>query len=107
MGLEWMKALRITIRFERDSNPKIQCILDRFPRLFSNCLGNIKGYEAIIRVPSTASPTVLKYRPLPFAIRNKVEFEIDRLLEQDIVERGNMLQEKMTWASTIVSVIRP
>ncbi|KII68284.1 hypothetical protein RF11_06725 [Thelohanellus kitauei] len=94
MGLEWMKALRISIKFDGDSNPKIhnvnslQCILDRFPRLFSNSLGNIRGYEAIIRVPSTASPTVWKYRPVPFAIRDKVELELDRLLEQGANQMG-------------------
>ncbi|KII61636.1 Transposon Tf2-6 polyprotein [Thelohanellus kitauei] len=113
MGLEWMKALRISIKFDGDSNPKIhnvnslQCILDRFPRLFSNSLGNIRGYEAIIRVPSTASPTVWKYRPVPFAIRDKVELELDRLLEQGIIERVDTLQEQIKWASPIVSVMKP
>lgn len=60
----------------------------------------IKDFKAMIQVRSDATPIFLKVRPVPYALREAVEKELDRLESAGIVAKI----DRNYWAVTIVVV---
>ena len=63
-------------------------------------LGLIKGVKA--KIYKEATPKFFKSKPFPFALRNKVEMELDRL------EKGGIMQpvQFAEWAAPVVPVVK-
>ena len=61
-------------------------VLRRHEDVFRNELGTLKGYQAKIYVDLTVKPHFCKARPVPYAMRSLVEKELDRLMQQGIIE---------------------
>lgn len=53
--------------------PQLFELLDRYESVFQPGLGTLKGYEAQIFVDPEAQPRYCKARPVPYAMRKKVE----------------------------------
>ena len=54
--------------------------------VFDSSVGRIKGVQAKLKVKSDAEPRFFKPRPIPFAIKDKVAEEIDRLVKEGVLE---------------------
>jgi hypothetical protein len=65
-------------------------------------LGKLQGVEAKIYVEEGARPRFEKSRPVPFAIREKVEKELDRLQALGVIQPVRFSD----WAATIVPVLK-
>lgn len=59
----------------------------KYPRVFSETSGRLKNYEANIEVNSDFRPKFINPRPLPFSLRDKVEAELNRMLQENIIEK--------------------
>ena len=70
--------------------------------MFAEGLGTLKGYQAKIIVDPGATPRFCKARSVPYAMRTKVEAELDRLQEQGIIEPVTFSD----WATPIVPVLK-
>ena len=92
--LPWKTIFKIT-RTEAD-------IISQYPKLFEKGLGKLKDTQVSLHV-CDESPTFQKARPVPFAIRDKYEAALNKLVEEDIIEKVNHSE----WASPIVPVIKP
>lgn len=55
--------------------------------VFSEGLGTIEGFQAKLHVPKEARPKFWKPRPVPFAMRETVEEELDRLEREGVIEK--------------------
>ena len=55
-------------------------IISKFPELFKEELGTYKGLEVSLEVDEAVSPKFYKARNMPYAMRSKVDAELDRLL---------------------------
>ena len=66
----------------------------------SSNLGTVKGMEAAIHIDPEATPLFHKVRPVPFALKEKVEAELERLPQQSTIE----LVQFSEWAAPIVPV---
>lgn len=73
-----------------------------FPTLFSDQLGCLKGQEVDLLLKEDAVPIFKKSRPVPFALRTKLEEEISRLMGLGIIEPVS----SSDYASPIVPVLR-
>ena len=62
-------------------------IVTKFPEVFGNGLGELRGQKAKIRVKSGATPRFCKPRAVPYARRTQVENEIRRLERQGVIEQ--------------------
>ena len=71
-----------------------------FPELFSEGLGCFKDRQFSIEVDPTVSPKFCKARPVPYAVREKIDKEIDRLLKEGIITPVT----SSPWAAPIVPV---
>ena len=59
--------------------PRLDDIVQQFPKLFHCQLGTIKGLTAKLKAKGNAPPQYFKPRTVPFAFRDKIEAEIQRL----------------------------
>jgi len=77
-------------------------VLERHQPVFQEGLGKLRGYEAKINVDPNVSPRFCRARPVPYALKDKVELELERLIEQGIIEPIQFAD----WAAPIVAVLK-
>ncbi|XP_044184326.1 LOW QUALITY PROTEIN: uncharacterized protein K02A2.6-like [Acropora millepora] len=70
--------------------------------VFSEGLGTLKGTTAKIYVDPEATPKFMKARPVPYALKAKVELELDRLQRENIISPIEFSE----WAAPIVPVVK-
>lgn len=71
--------------------------------MFDPGLGTLKGFQAKISIDPEAKPRFCKARTVPYALREKVELELQRLVDEGTLEPV----EYSDWASPIVAVLKP
>ncbi len=78
-------------------------IIQQYPELFDeSTVGKLKGVQVSLRV-SDDNPVFMKPRVLPFAIRKRYEETLEKLVQEDIIEKV----EHSEWVSPTVPVIKP
>ena len=78
--------------------------MKRYDVIFKQQLGKIKDLKATIRVQSEATPKFFKPRPVAYALRERVEQELERL---GVVAIGVIEPiSHSEWAAPIVPVIK-
>ncbi|XP_025999364.1 uncharacterized protein K02A2.6-like [Astatotilapia calliptera] len=106
MGRGWIKALQLdwqpVHKIEGGENA-LQRILARHETVFKDELGTLKGFAAKIHVAKDAKPCFYKPRSVPFAMKKKVEQELERLLEEKIIQPVKFSE----WAAPIVPILKP
>ncbi len=117
-GRDWINALEIPINKviesinSIDSNyansvnsniqAKLNSIFSKFPKVFESGLGKFKEYKVAIDVKEDAQPKFCKARPLPYALKPKIDKELDRLLLEGVIEPISHSE----WAAPIVPVMK-
>ncbi len=104
LGRDWMKQLKLNwqkIFTVVNKAPKMTVdeILDQHPSVF-NGQGLMRDFKADIKLKPGSSPRFFKARPVPYALRDKVERELNRLVEEGILKKI----DKSDWAAPIVVV---
>lgn len=78
-------------------------LIEKYKELFDENLGEIKGYEVNLELKPGVSPKFCRSRIVPFALKSRVEGEIDRLEKEGIIEKV----ESSDWATPVVPVVKP
>ena len=81
LGRNWLQKIRLDWQGIRQLQqiPDLQETLQKYDDVFDDGLGEIKGMEARIDVDPQAQPRFCTARPVPFALRDKVEAELEML----------------------------
>ena len=105
LGRNWLEKLKVnwnevfslngTLR-----NEELDCIINKHADLFREGYDGMKGKEAHIRVREGASPIYFKSRPVPYALTEAVEVELNKLEEHGVIIKV----DRSDWASPIVVV---
>ena len=66
--------------------PALKEVLGKYSAVFKQGLGTFTGPAAMIELDPEATPRFCKARPLPYAMWEKVEAELDRLVKEGILE---------------------
>ena len=86
------------------SNNNLDSIVDEFPSLFdTSSVGNLKDVQVSIDIVEDAVPKYCKARSIPFALKEKVDTELDRLVKEKIIEPIKYSK----WAAPVVPVLKP
>ena len=80
--------------------PPVEDVLAKYDVLFEKGYGLIKHYKASIQVREGAQPIFLKARPVPYALKEKVEQELQRLEDEGIIYKLS----QSDWAAPVVLV---
>uniref|UniRef100_A0A3Q2PSJ4 CCHC-type domain-containing protein n=1 Tax=Fundulus heteroclitus TaxID=8078 RepID=A0A3Q2PSJ4_FUNHE len=90
LGQSWLQELAMMDQLVNkvESQPKLQLegIVERHAEVFKEGLGQLKGVTAKINVDREAQPRLCKPRPVPYAIKPLVESELQKLLDDKIIE---------------------
>ena len=80
----------------------LQDILEVNASVFSPELGTLKDATATIQLDPSAQPRFCKARTVPYALKGKIESELDRLVKQGVIEPISFSE----WAAPIVPVLK-
>ena len=102
LGRNWLTKLRLNWQeiFSVRTNHSLESLLKQHEGVFKDELGTLKGIEAKLHVDPQAKPLFYKAHTVPFALREKVEQELERLEKQDIITPVKFAD----WAAPIVPV---
>ena len=77
-------------------------MLSKHAKVFEEGLGTMKGVEAKLSLKEGSKPNFCKPRSVPFALREVIERDLDRLDCMGVLEKVNHSK----WASPIVPVVK-
>ena len=104
LGRDWLYVLRLDWGYLNQIcriPEKLQKVLNKYDKVFSDELGKIREIKAVIEVNSEARPRFCHLRNVPYALKHKVNSELD-WLEKGVIEKV----EHADWAAPIVSVVK-
>ena len=106
MGRDWLLHIRLDWQsihsLEAVSITSLQTVLSNHTAVFADNLGCVKGVKAKIYVDPEARPRFCKPRSVPFAFREKVNKELERLEKTGVIEPV----QHADWAAPIVPVLK-
>ena len=85
-----------------ESKTNLDDLLHKFEDIFSSELGTMKNEKAKIYLKPNSIPKFLRACPVPYALKNKIELEIERMVKNNILEPVDVSE----WATPIVPVIK-
>ena len=109
MGRDWLSVIRLDWRNiakvtamppSADLSTRVTALQERYHEVFSESLGMITPFQAKLSVTPAAQPKFFKPRPVPYALREKVESELDRLTQAGVLEKVPYSE----WAAPVVAV---
>ena len=105
-GRDWLTQIKLNWNqiFKLDSKPTqtLKQIVDKHHEVFKDELGLVKGVAVKIHMESVVKPMFFKPRPVPFALRSKMEEDLNRLLKEGIIEPVQFSD----WATPVVPVVK-
>ena len=102
-GRDWLTKIRLNWGVINAVKCRtLTSVLERYSSVFEPGLGTLHGYEAKIYVDPGAHPKYCKARSVPYAMRGKVEEELERLVSEGIIKPVQFAD----WAAPIVPVVK-
>ncbi|XP_029157207.1 uncharacterized protein K02A2.6-like [Nylanderia fulva] len=115
LGREWINQLTSFNKFkesleevqslhlvEQSCNDRLKNLLEKYANVTSENFEPIKKIKAQLNLKPNSQPVFLRSRQVPFQIKNKVENELNRMVEAGILKPV----EASTWATPIVPVLK-
>ena len=107
-GREWLRNIRLdwreikTVKTLPKDKETLEDILNHHEISFSENLGTLKGFQASLTLKTDQQPKFCQVHVVPYALRPRVEAEIERLLQQGVISPVQFSD----WATPIVPVIK-
>lgn len=106
LGRRWLRTLKLNwqevFMITDEKTTALKEILNKYPKVFDGELGSMKDIMVKLTVKPGSTPKCLKARPVPYAIKPKVEAELDRLEKSGVLEPVSTSE----WATPIVPVMK-
>uniref|UniRef100_A0A5S6QCJ0 Reverse transcriptase domain-containing protein n=1 Tax=Trichuris muris TaxID=70415 RepID=A0A5S6QCJ0_TRIMR len=103
VGRNWFKPLGINLDgiYQLNLSPLHQ-LVDEYADLFSRKIIAVKTPPVTLHVDGSVPPIQMSARRVPFALKDRISQEIDRLVEQDILDPVQHAE----WTTPIVPTIK-
>ncbi|XP_028403427.1 uncharacterized protein K02A2.6-like [Dendronephthya gigantea] len=107
LGRNWLSVLKLNwsqikkVSVKRVNN--VEQLTSQYSSLFDDSLGTVKGVKAHLKMKPNATPKFFKPRPVPFALKDKIGEELNRLEELGVLKKVEFSE----WATPIVPVLKP
>ncbi|GFS70327.1 retrovirus-related Pol polyprotein from transposon 412 [Trichonephila clavipes] len=106
LGGEWLYKIHLdwpAIKaFRAKTEQNLNNLLREYKDIFDDKLGEINNYEAKLKLRHGVKPIFCRVRTVPFALKGRVENEIDRLEKEGIIEKVDSSE----WATPVVPVVK-
>nr|XP_028577596.1 LOW QUALITY PROTEIN: uncharacterized protein K02A2.6-like [Podarcis muralis] len=105
LGLAWFGPLGLAITGVNHTSLQVDvdAICKEFPGVFDGKLGQYTGPPIALQLDPTVRPVRLKARWVPFALKPRIDEELDQLLEQGVLEPV----PNAPWETPIVTPVKP
>ena len=101
LGRDWLENIQIDWHEIRQLQPnQLHAVLEKYKEVFREGLGTFNKVEAKIKVVPDAQPRYFRPRPVPYALRDKIERELERLQSQNVIAPVQISE----WAAPIVPI---
>lgn len=84
------KRIDLTFNLDEQQKSELMMLLIKYRHIFRDCPGRIKDFEYKFKIKDT-SPYHKKPYPIPLKFRDRMRKVIDRMLEQDIIEKSDSI----------------
>ncbi|XP_056008456.1 uncharacterized protein K02A2.6-like [Ostrea edulis] len=81
---------------------KLSEILGKHGQIFKDDMGTVKGIKASLKLKESAQPKFCKARPVAYSLKQKVEKELNKLVDSGVITKIDYSE----WATPIVPVIK-
>ena len=81
----------------------MEILLKKYAEVFRDELGTLNEYKAHLTLKEGATPSFLKLRQVPVALRNAIDKKLKTLARLGIIERVSHCE----WAAPLVAVSKP
>jgi hypothetical protein len=106
-GREWMREVQLDwaeIRtVDETQGTQLNALIEQFQDVFKNDIGAIPEYQAQLILQEGSRPIYIKPRQVPYALKNKIENEIERLENLNIISKVDHSE----WGTPVVPVVKP
>ncbi|KAL1258966.1 hypothetical protein QQF64_009543, partial [Cirrhinus molitorella] len=87
LGRTWLEKIKLNWQEVHlvSGNAKLQGILSKYSDVFSDGLGSMKDIVVKLTVKPGSQPKCLKARPVAYALKPKVEAELERLVQAGVL----------------------
>ncbi|GFT65480.1 transposon Tf2-6 polyprotein, partial [Trichonephila clavipes] len=92
---------RLLKLLEQKTEQNLNNLLREYKDIFDDKLGEINNYEAKLKLRHGVKPIYCRVRTVPFALKGRVENEIDRLEKEGIRK-----VDSSEWATPVVPVVK-
>lgn len=101
-GRDWLSKIKINWQevFSVNVVAKEAFLAEKFPEVFDAGFGTIKGFQCSIELKDDAHPVFMKARPVPYALRERVEQELVKLENAGVIYKVR----HSPWATPLVIV---
>lgn len=87
----------------QETQKKLEKLLNEYSEVFQNEIGTLKSIKAKLTLKENSQPKFYKARPVPYAMKPKVEVNLKRLEEEGILSKVKF----SNWATPIVLTVKP
>ncbi|XP_039204570.1 uncharacterized protein K02A2.6-like, partial [Crotalus tigris] len=103
IGLDWFEALGIHVTgLNSLQTLDLQEVCKELADVFSPQLGTFKGPPVSLKLDPTVTPIRIKARRVPFTLKSKIDTELDKLIQQGILEPV----DSSPWETPIVTPLK-
>nr|XP_026499742.1 uncharacterized protein K02A2.6-like isoform X1 [Vanessa tameamea] len=105
LGRDWLAPLNIIMNINFISNEdflQMDRLITKYEEVFKDGLGSYRGQPVTIHTKPGTNPKFLKARPVPYAIKARVEKEIDRLEREGVLKPISFSE----WATPVVPILK-
>ena len=103
LGRDWLSQILLDWReIHQVYTASLQAVLSRYPGVFQEGIGNLRGFKAKIYVDPNTPPRFYPARSVPFACRTKWIPKLQRLEKEGIIEPVEFSE----WAAPIVVALK-
>ena len=89
LGRNWLEKIKLNwpiIKQRSSHNKWLEEILQKHAQLLEEGLGTLPGTKAKIHVEPTATPIFHEARPVPYALREEIELDVERIERAGTIE---------------------
>jgi nucleoside-triphosphatase THEP1 len=107
-GRDWLQEIRLDwnqihqIKTCETAPGSLTQITNRYSRLFSDELGKLSNFQAKLYLKDNVAPVFMRARTVPYAMRPKIEQELDRLEAEGVLTKSS----RSEWATPIVPIVK-
>ena len=108
LGRDWLQRIQLNwqnvhlLRSTKLTSTTLDTLKARYADLYNEQLGTLKDFQAKLHLKENTAPIFMRARPVPYAMRDRIEAELNRLESEGVLSKTN----SSDWATPIVPIVK-